>query len=362
MTVLTRNNGNGRSREEPVALRGARQAARFGVVVVALCGGCSGSQESTYPGFSYGTSGAGGSGGSSTTVGTGGGGAGASRDAGTEAKVDSVDAGQPGTDGEGGTVGPLPPSQCDPNNAWAPVLRVDSVSPDNFAKLGGVSGDQLSVAFTSPTGDAYVADRAAVTDSFDAPLMLNGGTALAVDRVALSPTGMAAIAVAADRYSFIGFERASRADAWARTSGLEFTLVRAVLESGAEISNPVIGADKRTFFFIVTTMAKPTLYESHWDVAQRFWGTASSVTGSALESSDPSHVRRPTGASFDGHTLFFYDEAAGVERGAWRAASGSPFVLFVDIGAFAEAAPTVSCDTLYHQRPDATGTRLFLAD
>jgi hypothetical protein len=273
--------------------------------------------------------------------------------------METPEAGEPGADGG---VGPLPPSQCDPTAAWSPLNRVDSVPPDNFGKLGGVSGDELSIAFTSPTGDAYVADRSASTASFDAPMKLNGAMPLAVDRVALSPTGMSAIAIAADRHSFLGFERASRADAWAPTSGLEFTLVRAVLESDAAVSNPVIGADKRSLFFIVTAMDKPTLYESHWDMAQRFWGTPSTVTGTALESADAAHLRRPTGASFDGRTLFFYDEAAGVERGAWRASSGSPFVVFVDIGAFAEAAPTVTCDTLYHQRQDATGTRLFLAD
>lgn len=355
MIASTRSNGKG---------RGPR--ARLGMLLLVLCGACSGSQDATYPSV-YGAAGSGGSGGSSATAGTGGagagGGAGAARDAGVDAEMEPVDGGASPADGEGGTdVGPLPPSQCDPTNAWAPLSRIDSVPPDNFGKLGGVSGDQLSVAFTSTAGDAYVADRASATDSFGTAVMLNGATALAADRVALSPTGLAAMAVVADRHSFLGFERASRSDLWAPTSGLEFTLLRAVLESGAEISNPVIGADKRTLFFIITAMGKPTLFESHWDTAQRFWGTATTVTGSALESSDASHLRRPTGASFDGRTLFFYDEAAGVERGAWRAANGSPFVMFVDIGAFAEAAPTVTCDTLYHQRLDATGTRLFLAD
>ena len=335
---------------------------RLGVLLLGLCGACSGSQDATYPSSYIGN---GGSAGSTVRPGGGGGGgaAGASPEAAAGTATPPADGGGPATEGEGGTdTGPLPPSQCDPKTEWASLGRIDSVPPENLAKLGGVSGDQLSVAFTSPTGDAFVADRSSATASFDAPLKINGATPLAVDRVAFSPTGISAITVAADRHSFLGFERASRAAAWMPTSGLEFTLLRPVLEGGAEVSNPVIGADKRTLFFIVTLMAKPTLYESHWDVAQRFWGTAATVTGSALESADMSHVRRPTGASFDGRTLFFYDEASGVERGAWRASSGSPFVVFVDIGAFAEAAPTATCDTLYHQRQDATGNRLFVAE
>jgi hypothetical protein len=336
----------------------------LGALLFALCGACSGSQDATYPSSYAATGGAGGAtsatGGAAGNAGIGGtgGGAGASEDAGAETGMETPEAGEPGADGG---VGPLPTSQCDPTTAWSQLSRVDSVQPDNFGKLGGVSGDELTIAFTSPAGDAYVADRSSATASFDTPVMLNGSTHLAVDRIALSPTGMAVTAVAADRHSFLGFERPSRAEAWAPTSGLEFTLVRAVLENEATVSNPVIGADKRTMFFIVTNMGKPTLYESHWDMAQRFWGTPSSVSGAALDSADTAHLRRPTGASFDGHTLFFYDEAAGVERGAWRASSGSPFVLFVDIGAFAEAAPTLTCDTLYNQAQDSTGTRLFTA-
>lgn len=339
---------------------------RLGALLFALCGACSDSPNATYPSLgTTGTGGAGGttsasaSGGASGGGAAGGGAAGAAQDAGAETSTETPDAGEPGIDGG---VGPLPTSLCDPTTAWSPLSRIDSVPPDNFGKLGGVSGDELSVAFTSTTGDAYVADRSASTASFDSPMKINGATPLALDRVAFSPTGMSAIAIAADRHSFLGFERASRAAAWTATSGLEFTLVRAVMESDAAASNPVIGADKRTLFFIVTAMNKPTLYESHWDTAQRFWGTPATVTGSALESADAAHLRRPTGASFDGRTLFFYDEAAGLERGAWRASSGSTFVVFVDIGAFAEAAPTVACDTLYHQRQDATGMRLFLAD
>jgi hypothetical protein len=347
MTVSTRNEVNERGR-------------RIGLLfMLCLSAACGGAGDATYPGLGYGATG--GSGGRS--AGTGGG-AGLGGEAGTEAGIHPYDAG-PALGDTGADSGPIlqSPGLCSPDAHWAPLDRIESIAPANFARLGGVSGDELSLAFTSPTGDAYVADRSSPGAAFDPPVLVNdSSTRLAVDRIALGPTGMAMIAIAADRHSFLGFERTDRGQVWAPTAGLEFTQVRMLPEGGAEISNPVFGGDKRSLFFILTSYGKASLYESRWDMVQRGWGAPAKLANPELDSPDLAHLRRPTGASADGHTLFFFDEVSSLERGAWRDSATSPFVFFADVGSFAEATPSSACDTLYHQRVDDTGIRVFLAD
>jgi hypothetical protein len=71
------------------------------------------------------------------------------------------------------------------------------------------------------------------------------------------------------------------------------------------------------------------------------------MTNPELTSADPTHRRRPTGASSDDRTLFFYDEVGNVERAAWRSDPSSPFTHFEDIPAAPEAAPNAGCSLLY---------------
>ncbi len=72
-------------------------------------------------------------------------------------------------------------------------------------------------------------------------------------------------------------------------------------------------------------------------------------------------VRRPTGASSDRLTLFFFDEVAGNERAAWRLTPTSPFTRFVDIASLPEAAPDDDCSVVYFHGTDAMGQGLFTA-
>jgi len=328
----------------------------FALTLGAACGG---SGDATYPGLGPVVTGTGGS----SSTGTGGS-AGHHQDAGSEASVDLPDALTTGGDAgpDSGTT-LQSPGLCNPAATWASLDRIDSIAPTTFAQLGGVSGDELSLAYTSTTGDAYVADRASMTTAFDAAARINDvSLSLAVDRVALSPTGMTVVAVAADRHSFVSFERADRGQPWVIGAGLEFTALRMRPEGGAEIHHPVFGGDKRSLFFVQIAFGKATVYESRWDSGQQAWGMASGVGNAELDSPDLVHLRRPTGASADGHTLFFFDEVSGLERAAWRDSPTAPFVFFANIGAFVEATPSPGCDTLYHQRVDDTGIRVFLAD
>jgi hypothetical protein len=332
--------------------------------LLALALGACGDPASTYPWVATGGStGSGGSkAGSGGVSGSGETGGSAHTDAGPDAPSSTGGGSGSGGAQEPTDAGPAGPFVCDPATSWSSLARVDSLLSAKFARFSGISGDALSVAFTSTHGDAYVADRDSPTGAFGDPAQINASVSLAADRVGFSPTGMSVVAVSADRHAFVGFERPSRADVWTQTSALEFTQVRAVLEGDAALSNPVLGADKRTLFFLVEAGGKATLYESRWDMSHGFWGAASSVSADALQNPDTSHLRRPTGSSADGLTLFFFDESRTIERGAWRNRTTSPFTFISDLGSFDEAAPTTACDTLYHQAVDDTGTRLYLAE
>jgi hypothetical protein len=117
-----------------------------------------------------------------------------------------------------------------------------------------------------------------------------------------------------------------------------------------------LSGDKRSFFFVITAPSRPaTIYESIWDSLQRSWGLPASRLNEELQPTAAGKRRRPTGTSSDDLTLFFFDEATNFQRAAWRNAPDAPFNVFKDLGAYAEAVPSLRCDTLYYQSEDSVG-------
>jgi hypothetical protein len=230
-----------------------------------------------------------------------------------------------------------------------------------FARCGAVSSDELSVAWTSSNGDVYVADRPMDRGVFNPAVKVND-VALAVDRAAMSPTGLLVLAVAKDRGSLIEFTRDSRSDPFVQADTGHLGGLANVFEGGALISEPVLGADRESLFFLIEPPGQvPLLYESKWSSADNAWAVPSDFRNSELQSEDATHRRRPTGASSDGLTLFFYDEVNQVERAGWRESPTTPFIWFEDIGEFPDAAPNFRCDLLYYGGTDGDGTGLFTA-
>ena len=109
------------------------------------------------------------------------------------------------------------------------------------------SPDELTAAWTSGSGDIYVAERLTYKDPFGPPIKVNN-VALATDRVALAPTGRTLIAVRNDRAAFVGFEKSSTTGEWAVSTGLEFTQVRVAFEGNVLASDPVLSGDNALSF------------------------------------------------------------------------------------------------------------------
>jgi hypothetical protein len=91
------------------------------------------------------------------------------------------------------------------------------------------------------------------------------------------------------------------------------------------------------------------VYESQWDAGKAAWAVGVELRVTELASTDATHRRRPTGASADDLTLFFFDEVAGVQRAAWRDTPSAMFSQFADIAVAPEAAPNLDCADLYFQ-------------
>jgi hypothetical protein len=278
----------------------------------------------------------------------------------------SADAG--GDDGgspvEGGEAGALPPA-CSPSFVWAGIARVPSIQPSGFDRFGSISPNGLAIAWTSSSGSVFVADRPSVSASFGPPAQFSPGMlALANDRVALADSGLKLIVTQASGATFVAFVRSSATTAWGPSLSDEFQYVAATIaEFGGSMSNPVVSADGLSLFYLLTmgTNSAPILYESPWNTSTKAWDNGTPLPNAEFAIATASKLRRPTGASADRRTLFFFDETTGKERAAWRASPSAAFDTFIDLPALPEAVPNFNCDTLFFQGMDAAGQGLFTA-
>lgn len=266
----------------------------------------------------------------------------------------------PGAAAESGAEGGAAVPVCNPALTWGPAFRIPSLPQDTFARFGGIGVDELAIAWTSAAGTIYFADRPTRADDFGAPSIIGtGATPTAVDRVALSATGRAVFAVSADRTRVIGFDRidVDASDlgvdaAWSPSSTLQFQNVNAMAssEQSSQFSEPVLGGDGTSFFFLLGSAGSPpVLYESTFDAQSREWTTGVALAAFASGATSTTYA---TGASSDGLTLFFYDGAMAQERAAWRDTVTSPFTLFADMPSVPQSAPNFLCTTLYIQTSD----------
>jgi hypothetical protein len=221
----------------------------------------------------------------------------------------------------------------------------------------------MSVENQVPT--LHYADRNAVTDAFGPSQTLAATTDYyALDRVAVSPDGLRFVVVRSDRKGFGEFTRSARLhDFTTVPNEVSFSRINGLgkmLPAQELLGDPIVSADDLSFYFSRYGGDAPgTIYEAT-RTGPVTWPIGAAVAGKVLQVVGTSR-RRPTGVSVDRRTLFYWDEASGTERAAWRPALNWQFNSTKDLGARAEAQPNATCTKLYFSSDGAGGSDVFVA-
>jgi len=293
---------------------------------------------------------------------------GASPDA-TTSDAGSADAGcqhpNPGTLPQGRFV-------CSPTTTWGrgSVIRTASTpSDDAFA---AITPDELTIVWMSTDDGAPVlnyADRASASDPFDPFGSLSLKTDYFADeRAAVSPDGARIVVLRKDRKGFGEFIRQGRFYSFDPSpSEAAFAALDsqgAVLETSEFFGDPVLSSDDRTFFYSRYGAGEAATVFAATRSAPVSWPLGTPVEGAPLMA-DCGGLRRPTGISADGLTLFYFDESSRSERASWRTSLDAPFSGFVDLGSRRGAQPNARCTALYFSAAVAdasTGTDEFVSN
>jgi hypothetical protein len=218
-------------------------------------------------------------------------------------------------------------------------------------RFGGITPDELTIAWTSDASTIWVAKRQLLSDNFAMPYtsVSTAMAPIADDRIALAPNGVMIVAVAPDRSTFVAFS--NQGGTWSAAPSDPFVNLQAMAMDGqGQFFEPMLGSDGNFYYLIApagTDAGTPVMYQSTWNGQQGTWNTGVALTDPNLVSTGPTARRRPTGAPEDGRTLFFFDEGAGIERQATRDYGATTFTAFADLPAFPEAAPGGRCIRLY---------------
>lgn len=243
----------------------------------------------------------------------------------------------------------LPPvdPQCVQGHTWA---AAGEQAAGSIVRFGGVTPTELNLVWTRANGDPVAADRRNATSAFTALAVLLPAPP-AGGRPALDSTGTLVLSIDSTGLYPRIWQRsnAQPATLWqlstAATTPFD-AIVHAVGQSISTWSEPAFGASGDRLFYVVT-QGLPSIYESSWDSQAQAWTAGVQLPNPDFTGTGPTSRRRPTGASADDRTLFFYDEVSGVERAAWRQSPAAPFDHFEDLPTVPEAAPNLDCSSLY---------------
>lgn len=221
--------------------------------------------------------------------------------------------------------------------------------------LAGLTWDELTMVWTTNEGGKVVvhyADRAGKDDAFGTPKTLPDTLGpFAEDTVALGADGKSMIFVSADHTTLTRVTRSARGVAFdAPTASTAFGRITGPgSEGGAvkKLGDLVLSKDGKWLFYTdlnrtagTTLMLSIQLTDGTWDYPNPIDGKAFEMVGTAR--------RRPTGVSADKLTLFYYDEAAGSPRVAFRTAGSA---LFEETYGYApngkRPMPAEACDRVY---------------
>lgn len=249
-------------------------------------------------------------------------------------------------------IGPEGGALCSPATTWGAPTAVLTTAAADQTIFGGVTPDELTLAWASTTGGtvaAWYADRSSATASFGAPQQLASSFgALALDRVSISADGLHLVGVKSDGSGFVAARRASRSGAFDTDDTAAYSGLVNAEGTKSKFATPLLAPGGARFDYLVTSSTtNDVLHES---VNGPPWLQGTTVSAAALSRTGGSY-RRPSGESLDALALFYWDEASTTEKLATRPDVSLPFAAFADLGPLTNAAPTASCRRIYYSVP-----------
>lgn len=253
------------------------------------------------------------------------------------------------------------PSVCNPSMTVGAAAGVASTAGND--RFGAITPDELTLAWTVPSGGAAVlqiADRTAATDTFGSPQ--SPSDLVALDGVALAPSGLTLVAVAPDHRSFLVFERAGRTDAFVAGSSYAYDSIAGSLATGEQLGDPVFTSGDLIFLYSVYggTSNDTVRYATRLSSGSSF-DVGGSLAFTELRAQG-SLRRRPSGAGSDFQTIFYWDEVSGSQKlGRLKGTEAAELYSVHDIGAVGFAQPNEACTRVYYGAAGSGGSDVFSA-
>jgi hypothetical protein len=251
------------------------------------------------------------------------------------------------------SVLPLPDPACHALGTLTDGARL-SISTDATERFGGVTPDELAIAWTIVNGDQVLlsyATRPTVDAEFLGTRQLS--LAAAAEAVTLSSDGLHLVYTKLDRKGFGELSRASREDPFTEATSSSLVPVNESVPlagSGEYVGDPVLGGDGMTFFYTryragLGRALLSTIRFSEFGAFPEGWPVDLSP---ALLSSTSSLT--PTGVSVDRQALFLWDSAGQRQIVATLAHDTLLFEPAFELNDARGAAPNGSCTRVYYDR------------
>jgi hypothetical protein len=277
-----------------------------------------------------------------------------------------------GASGEGTAGAPAPwmEPEHEPVCGLSSGLRNPSklaISSADVDQLGGISADELVLAWTVVSGEQvtlHYAQRADVDAEFAAPEALV--IPAAPDAVSLSADGLRLVYVNADRKGFSQLVRTAADLPFELVDSKDFALIEestALFAADEYVGDPVLAPDDLSFLYSRYGAGRRTTLL----VTKRFSSYAPWPEGStlpvapSLEATEAGR-QRPTGISVDLETLFLWDAVASTQRVATLAHDTRTYELSLDLGDARGAAPNSACSRVFYDSAGDLWTADFGAD
>jgi hypothetical protein len=247
----------------------------------------------------------------------------------------------------GGAPEQAPPGVCAPEMKLGSGQAQD-VGVDDITLLA-MTGDELSVAFTTGTGAGlalHVADRDTNDAAFEEAAVTLPDGFDAASGVSLSSDGRKLILVMTDHSGFGELSRAARGSAFTGDADVTaFARINALEPmSGHSVGWPVLSHDGKDLYF-VSYFGSARVDQSQRG-ADGVFDIGTEIDEFTLGGIEGEY-KLLSGLSSDQRAIFFFDEKTQHAMALFRSRDGAPFYDPLDLGARRGAVPNQDCSRVY---------------